>query len=59
MRNITAENTFRGPKSFYESEFRFSDSNLGTKVQFLGKETITVGNIELDFSLNYSGGFVM
>uniref|UniRef100_UPI00403F159F DUF5680 domain-containing protein n=1 Tax=Geobacillus sp. FSL W8-0026 TaxID=2954597 RepID=UPI00403F159F len=57
MRNVSADNPFRGPKEFVEGDYIYRDSNKGELGKFVGKETISFAN-EVVYSLHYSGGFI-
>lgn len=57
MRNVSADNPFRGPKEFVEGDYIYRDSNKGELGKFVGKETISFAN-EVVYSLHYFGGFI-
>ncbi|TYP51307.1 hypothetical protein LZ11_01902 [Thermosediminibacter litoriperuensis] len=57
MRNVGAENPFRGPKEYIEGDYVYRDSNEGGLDRFKGKETISFAG-KVVYSLNYCGGFV-
>ncbi|MCO7125252.1 DUF5680 domain-containing protein [Sporolactobacillus shoreicorticis] len=57
LRQVNLENPYRGPQTFVNGDFIYSDSNEGTLEKFKGMEIISLKDREV-YRLNYSGGFI-
>jgi hypothetical protein len=57
MRQVTPERPYRGPESYREGVFQYSDRHTGGLDHFSGVETIERNGRQV-YKLHYSGGFL-
>jgi hypothetical protein len=57
LRQVSAARPFRGPETYREGEYAYTDTSYGTVDRFWGEETIILEGHTI-YELRYQGGFL-